>query len=117
MLRLVGPGLLVGMAACLTGCSTFTHYPTETLEAREAFARGSFDEAYSLLEEGLESDLDRVCYVLERAMISHTGGEFERSNADFETALDLFEEYERQGTLSKAGEQAASLLMNEKAIP
>ncbi len=100
-----------------TGCSVVTDYPDQTLEARNHFAAGRFTEAYNGLEQGLQRDLDKVCYVLERGMIVHTAGDFEKSNADFKTALGLFEEYEQESTGAQVGQQAMSLLINEKTIP
>ena len=99
-----------------SGCSVVTDYPSETQEAQDAFAKGAFDAAYTKLEE-YQGDLDKVCYTLEKAMISHTAGDYAKSNEQFKTALGLFEQYEQEGVGSEVADQAASLLLNEKAAP
>jgi hypothetical protein len=109
--------ILILIGVLLAGCSTFTDYPDQTAKAREAFSQGKFDPAYDQLKEGTESDLDQVCYVLERGMIAHVAGQYARSNKSFETALALFEKYEEDRAAAEATEETTSVLLNEKTIP
>ena len=101
----------------LSGCSTLTSYPQETQIARQAYAEGRFAEAWDGLQEGAGSRLDGVCYTLEQAMVTHSAGDFGKSNARFEAARRLFDGYEQDRIAAEVGEQIGAALWNEKVIP
>jgi hypothetical protein len=77
------------------GCSKLvdvSDYPVHTDSALEKFRRGDFRSAQEELKSGAETlGPDRLLFMLDRALILHTLGEYERSNLILKQAEKLLE--------------------------
>ncbi|MCI0589772.1 MAG: hypothetical protein L0323_23400 [Planctomycetes bacterium] len=108
--------LPLALAFVLAGaCSS---YPSRTASAREAFAEGRFVDAL----QSFPSDPggpDGMLHSLERGLIAHTGGDFERSLAEFEGALEAIRGFEERPTVSGRSvvEGAESWVWNDTSLP
>ncbi|MGH7151549.1 MAG: COG3014 family protein [Planctomycetota bacterium] len=107
------PLSLALLLAC--GCST---YPSRTAAAREAFAVGRFAEALERFPSDPEGP-DRMLHALERGLIAHTAGDFERSLAEFEGALEAMQRFEDRPTVSGRSlvEGTKSWVWNDLSLP
>lgn len=105
--------LLIPLAS---GCTTFTDYNEETEEARAAFVRGDFARAVEGYKEGLDAVNDSVLYHFEAATAAHVGGMHKQSIDLFAVAYKEVDEYLFRSLAADAGQQVASILLNEKAI-
>ena len=113
-LRVLSCMLVVGLA----GCSVLTDYPSRTRCAQRAFGVMDFDRAAAEFEDK-ETGLDRLCYLAERGTVLHTAGRFDESNALFEDAFGVVQEFDSRATVSVRDSAAfvGTLLINEKTEP
>jgi len=119
--RTHGPRLC---ALCLVlwacaGCSTLTSYPQRTSAGLRSFAAFDFDAAYNRLGTPAGSGNDRLCYLLERATVLHTKGDFARSTREFFEAEKVMRHHDEKAiiSLSDTAAGAAAFLVNDKAMP
>ncbi len=107
------PLALAFLLAC--GCSS---YPSRTAAAREAFAEGRFEEALGRFPFD-PGGPDGMLHSLERGLIAHTAGEFERSLTEFEGALEAMRGFEDRPTVSGRSlvEGAQSWVWNDLSLP
>ena len=87
--------LLAVLTLTLVGCTKaidLADYPVHRDSALEKFRRGDFRAAHEELKAGAETlGPDRVLFLLDRALILHAMGEYERSNYLFREAEKLLE--------------------------
>jgi len=119
--RSSGPRVAISALIVLfgLGCSTLTHYPNQVADSRIMLRQQNFEDAYMQLEKKAESGLDKLCYMMELGMISHTKGDFTRSIKDFEKVFAEFLYHDDKAVISATDltSQTGSLLLNEKAAP
>lgn len=106
----------------LAGCATssvLTSYPSQINPLISQVQAGEVNTPIAALEKKTQKNADRVLYLMERGRIAQLGGNFEQSKADFEEAINLFEEEDRKAliSVSEGGAEAGSLLTSEAAIP
>lgn len=100
----------------LSGCSSFMTDTAFYEPITADLAKGKFDEAAKYItdasNEGHYSDKDRVLGYLDRGIIFHYQGEYEKSNRELENAESAIEDLFTK-SISKG---AASLLLNDNAL-
>ena len=101
------PALLgaLALAAFLNGCATYSDW-VGRMEAD--ISSGKPDKALKVLESHASSK-DEVLYLLNRAMLQRMAGDFEASNASFETAKAMID---RLSAIS-VSEQSGALAVND----
>ncbi len=102
----------------LSGCTLFASYPARTEQARQYFERGEFEKALEAFYAP-SSPPDEFLHHLERGMIAHVAGMFERSNEEFFAADEALQAWEGRPTVSmRSGiEELGTLILNDKALP
>ncbi|MGE0081539.1 MAG: COG3014 family protein [Thiohalomonadaceae bacterium] len=94
------------LASMLGGCATYS----ATRGALEAsLAAGQYEQALKQLAEQPGPERDRVLHLLDRAMLQRLAGDYGASNASFEEAKALIEEF---STVS-ATETSATFIIND----
>ncbi|MFA5530466.1 MAG: hypothetical protein WDA11_07355 [Thiohalomonadaceae bacterium] len=101
--RWAWPLLLMAM---LGGCATYSA-SRPALEA--SLAAGQYEQALKQLAEHPGPERDRVLHLLDRAMLQRLAGDYGASNASFEEAKRIIDEF---STIS-ATETSASFLIND----
>lgn len=96
----------VVLTAACGGCAT---YSDGIGRVERLLADGSADAALKALEQQAGSDQDRVLYLLNRALILHSAGDYRASNTALERAKPLIE---RNAVIS-VSEQAGALAVND----
>lgn len=114
-LRIAG-FLVLGLAH--VACSTLTHYPEVTANARLAFSEGRFEEAIALFPAQPDGP-DELLYRLERGLVLHTAGKYRESNAEWLVAYEALRGFEGRPSISMRStlEGLGSLLLNDKVLP
>lgn len=108
----------IGLALFLLGgCAS---YPSRMHQAKLDFVRGNYEEAReSINPKDCEGGRDQLLFLLERATIKQTMGDFEESNQDFEKAYRVIEDYENRAVVSVRDglEETKAFLVNETTLP
>ena len=110
-------GSLLLLLLFLPGCAGYT---TRIRQARSNYIRGDYKKALVGIEDSdCEGGRDQLIFLLERANIKQTAGEFEESKQDYEKAYQLIRGQDDQAAVRirdglKEGEQ---LLTNETVLP
>ena len=95
--------LFVLLILFLTGCAG-SHYET-MIGVQQAVQVGDYQRADELLskEEDLAQGQNRLLYLLDKGMIAHLSGEYEKSNQFFaqaEAGISIFTYIYKKGILS-----------------
>jgi len=103
----------------LAGCSVLTSYPATVEKAQNAFDRGDAAGAVALMEKLSPSDGDAALYLMEKGTFLRAAADYAAGNAAWLEALRIFREFDDRATISfrDSAAFAASLLLNDKAIP
>ncbi len=99
------------------GCASYTSRMAQT---RLDYVNGNYDGSLASIDPSdCESGVDRLIFLLERANIKQTMGDYEGSNADFEEAYRVIRRYEDRADLSVRDtlSEGGSLLTNETVLP
>ncbi len=109
--------LLLLLILALPGCAGYT---ARIRSARSNYIKGDYKKALAGIEASdCEGGRDQLVFLLERANIKQTAGDFEGSNQDYEKAYQLIRAQDDQAAVRvrdglKEGEQ---LLTNETVLP
>lgn len=112
--------LIIALLA-LQGCATtslFTPYPEQARPWKQAASQGELEAAVAGLE-GKSRSLDQLLYLQERGRLAQLHGDYGQSREYFQRVFSLYEEKDAEARLrlSEAGSGAASLMVNDNALP
>lgn len=101
--------LLLSLA--LVGCAS---YRSTTEKGLAAFQARDYETAAGIYDKGAEEEgINQLLYLLDRATITHTAGNYQASNKDFLKADDLsdIKDY------TSITRQAATIITNDRIVP
>lgn len=109
------------MGLLFSGCastSVFKNYPAQTSNVRKALEAEDSDKAYDLLSKKVKC-ADKILYLQERGRVASLQKDYQASIADWDQAYSWIETNRMKATVSasKLASQAASLAVNDNAIP
>lgn len=96
--------LFILSALLITGCAG-----AKLKDARSAFHRGDVREASQIIREADGSGLSKLEYLMEKGMMLHHSGEYEKSIRELRQAADLI----REQDIVSLSQQAGSIVINE----
>jgi hypothetical protein len=112
-------GAVALLLPLLVGCSVVTNYPDTVQKAQAAFEDGKSAAAVAQMEKLSPPSGDAALYQMETGTFQRAGADYAASEKSFRQALDLCKEFDERATVSlrDTASYAASLLVNDKAIP
>ena len=112
---------IIVFACCLVlnGCAYFQDYNRMTRQARVSMSQGSYPDALATFPSSAARGGNEILIRMERGTLLQAMGQYKESAAEFEVAAKKIAYYENRAVISasKGASEAASLVINEKAIP
>lgn len=118
MKRLV---MIMLVSLSVSGCafnSVFISYPSQIAPIKAALNRPTTTPIYPQLDDKING-ADKLLYAQEAGRVAQIGGDFSASQGYYNKAIDAYQAFDEQATLSisDTGAKASSLLINDNVIP
>lgn len=118
MKRLV---MIMLVSLSVSGCafnSVLISYPSQIAPIKAALNRPTTSPIYHQLDDKING-ADKLLYAQEAGRVAQIGGDFSASKGYYDKAIDAYQAFDEQATLSisDTGAKASSLLINDNVIP